>query len=669
MTDRSGPSGFDGHHPPSAELISDCVHCGFCLPTCPTYLLWGEEMDSPRGPDPPDEAGARGRRRSTPTMIGSLRQLPRLHVVRDRVPVRGAVRRADRGDPRRRSSATSSARRRTRRCGALIFSLFPYPRRLALLRGPLRAYQRSGLGRLVRRSGLLDRLPPTLGAMEGLLPELARDRAGARRSLRRSGDRRARVGMLLGCVQREFFPGVNAATARVLAAEGCDVVAPPGQQCCGALSLHVGREDGGAGARQAADRDVRVAGGRRDRGQRRRLRLVDEGLRAAARRRPGVGARGPPRSPRSAVDVSELLAELGPVATRHPLPVVAAYHDACHLAHAQGVRAQPRELLAGDPGAGGARDRRRRTSAAARPASTTCSSPSRPASSATARRPNVVATGADCSITANPGCLMQVRQRAAPCTARSIALAHTVEVLDASIRGLGPAPSASGDPRTVTGARTPVGHHKLGRRVSVGALVSGVVTTAIWRQRDRRRGLTKSFGDVHALGRHRPRGPARHRARRARPERRGQDHRGQDPDDADPAGLRDERWSTGGRGHRPGRGPAVDRAGRPVGRDHRRAQRSGEPRDHRPALPPQQARVEGAGDRAARALRPHRRGRPPRQDLLRRHDAPPRPGRQSWSRGRRCCFSTSRRPGSTRGRATTCGRSSATSSPPARRCC
>src|SRR5215217_942501 len=124
---------------------------------------------------------------------------------------------------------------------AAIFALFPYKRRLRALRGPLRAYQASGLPKVVRTSGLLDRLAPRLAAMEGLAPVLEK-REKLPERVPAVGQRRAVVGMLTGCVQGEFFPGVNAATARVLAAEGCDVVIPRKQGCCGALSVHNGRE-------------------------------------------------------------------------------------------------------------------------------------------------------------------------------------------------------------------------------------------------------------------------------------------------------------------------------------------------------------------------------------------------------------------------------------------
>ena len=232
---------FDEHHPPDAALIGDCVHCGFCLPTCPTYVLWGEEMDSPRGRIYLMKAGPRGR--ADDRLDGrALRRLPGLHGLRDRVPVRRAVRQADRGRPGPRSSAATTRRAATGRCAGLIFALFPHPRRLRLLRGPLRAYQRTGLDRraAAHRAARAD------GAAAGRdgepRPAARPARAAAASASPRPASAARSVGMLTGCVQGAFFPGVNAATARVLAAEGCDVVVPPRQGCCGALSVHNGRE-------------------------------------------------------------------------------------------------------------------------------------------------------------------------------------------------------------------------------------------------------------------------------------------------------------------------------------------------------------------------------------------------------------------------------------------
>jgi glycolate oxidase iron-sulfur subunit len=418
------------------ELISDCVHCGFCLPSCPTYQLWGEEMDSPRGriylmkqllEGEPLDATVVGHFDNCLGCMSCLTSCPSgvkydALIETTRAQIEHEV---------ERPKADKALR-------SLIFSLFPYPRRLAAMRSPLRAYQRSGLARLVRRSALTDRLPAALGAMEELLPQLG-PMMRVPPITPAIGEQRARVGMLLGCVQREFFPGVNVATARVLAAEGCEVIAPAGQACCGALSLHAGREDE---ALRRAKRLIAVF----------ESQAVDAivinaaGCGSAMKDYGRLLADDPAWAPRAAAfsakcrDVSEMLTELGPVAPRHPVPAVAAYHDACHLGHAQGIRSQPRELLAGIPGL---------EVREIADADICCGSAGiynlvkpEPARQLGDRKAaNVLATGAELLITANPGCLMQV-DSALRRRGESIALAHTVEVLDASIRGV-PLPATS----------------------------------------------------------------------------------------------------------------------------------------------------------------------------------------------------------------------------------
>jgi glycolate oxidase iron-sulfur subunit len=308
-----------------------------------------------------------------------------------------------------------------------IFAVFPYPRRLRALRWPLRAYQASR----INMAPLLKRISPTLAAMERLAPP----RAKAVRLPERvtaQGERRAVVGMLTGCVQREFFPGVNAATARVLAMEGCDVVIPKAQGCCGALSLHSGRsEEATSFAKTTIETFAAVD----------TVVVNAAGCGSAMKDYADVLADEPEWAERAAAltaktrDLSEFLAELGPRATRHPLEMTVAYHDACHLAHAQGIRAQPRELLGGIPGL--------EVREIADP-EICCGSagvynllqPEAADELGDRKAKNVSATNADLLVAANPGCSLQIatalRRRG-----QEIAVAHTAEVLDASIRGTG----------------------------------------------------------------------------------------------------------------------------------------------------------------------------------------------------------------------------------------
>lgn len=441
---------FDTHRPPPPELIDDCVHCGFCLTTCPTYLLWGEEMDSPRGRIYLMKQGLEGEP-LTGTMVEHFdRCLGCMACVTscpsgvqyDRL-IEATRAQVERRHPRRRGE---------RALREAIFALFPYPARLRALRGPLRLYQRSGLADLVRRSGVLRRLSPSLASMESLAPPLDRLR-GVPEYVPARGARRAVVGMLTGCVQSVFFSEVNRATARVLASEGCDVIVPPDQGCCGALSLHAGREGEAEGfarrtietfERAGVDAVVVNAAGCGSAMKEYRF-LFHQPSNGTA----GNGGRdsaGPWSSRAAAMsakvrDLSEFLADLGPVAPRHPLPLRVAYHDACHLSHAQGIREQPRALLRAIP----------ELDLRELPEPEICCGsagvynllqPDAARDLGDRKAANLATTEPDLLVTANPGCSMQIAQAAARRGA-PVPVAHVAEVLDASLRGL-PASALAG---------------------------------------------------------------------------------------------------------------------------------------------------------------------------------------------------------------------------------
>jgi len=425
---------FDDQRPPSAALVADCVHCGFCLPSCPTYVLWGEEMDSPRGRIDLVRQGLEGEPMSDSMVehwdacLGCMACMTACPsgVQYDRI-IETTRAQVERRHPRTRSD---------RALRAAIFALFPHPDRLRLLRGPLRAYQWTGLDRLVRRTGLLPRVAPRLAAMEALTPTIAaRPTVPVRTPA--VGPRRAVVGLLTGCIQREFTPEVNAATVRVLAAEGCDVIAPARQGCCGALSAHNGRDDAQDYARAVIDTFdaagvdtvvVNAAGCGSTMKEYADL-LSDDADYSARAERFAAKVR----------DVSEVLVELGSTAPRHPLNVAVAYQDACHLAHAQGVRDQPRTLLREIPGL--------ELREIADP-ELCCGSAGiynilnpAPARELGARKAaSVVATGAAIVASANPGCLMQLQASLRP-GERRLTCVHTIELIDASIRGV-PAPGS-----------------------------------------------------------------------------------------------------------------------------------------------------------------------------------------------------------------------------------
>jgi glycolate oxidase iron-sulfur subunit len=423
-------SPFDAHHAPAAELIEQCVHCGFCLPTCPTYALWSNEMDSPRGRIYLMKMASEGATQMTPEFVQHMDTCLGCVACMTACPSGvdyGKLIEATRAQIERNYSRSFFERLHRR----MIFATFPHPARLQLLRWPLLAYQRSGLQTLVRKSGVLNVIPKGLRAMETLLPSLGPAETVAEHTPA-VGKQRLRAGLLLGCVQREFLSPVNAATVRVLAAEGCEVIAPRSQSCCGALLVHAGEE---AGALEYARKTIDVferakvevvitnAAGCGSNVKEYRHLLRDDAQYAERARQFSAKCR----------DVSEVLATLKPAATLHQLRLRVAFHDSCHLQHAQGIRAQPRSLLAQIPG----------LQVVEIPEGPICCGSAgiynlvqpeaaealgeRKARLVAELNPDVVATG-------NPGCLLQLQSSLAK-LGRNIPVVHTVQLLDASMRG------------------------------------------------------------------------------------------------------------------------------------------------------------------------------------------------------------------------------------------
>ena len=432
---RKGAS-FDEHHPPDPEIIADCVHCGFCLTTCPTYLLWGEEMDSPRGRIQLMKMVTEGEIGINQTFTTHIDQCLGCMACVTACPSGVQYNKlieATRPQIERHYHRSLS----DRLFRELLFSLFPHPRRLKMLVPLLWLYQKSGARRLLARPSVRRFIPQRLLGMEAVLPPVRLSSllykpptfARARKAKRR------RVGLLTGCIQRVFFNNVNAATIRVLLAEGCDVVVPPTQGCCGALSIHAGREEEGLNyARRLIDTFeawgvdtvvVNVAGCGSNLKELGHL-LRDDPEYAERARAFSASVR----------DISELLAELEPVAERHPIPLRVAYHDACHLAHAQGVRSQPRAVLNTIPGL---------ELVDIPEAEICCGSagtynllePEAGGKLGERKARNILSTQPDVIATGNPGCLLQI-QASMQRMGTTIPALHPVELIDASIRGVMP---------------------------------------------------------------------------------------------------------------------------------------------------------------------------------------------------------------------------------------
>ncbi len=340
---------FDEIDPPQTDLLLDCVHCGLCLPTCPSYLILGTESDSPRGRIYLIRQAREGRLALTDSFVRHLDLCLACRACETACPsgVRfGPLIETARGQIARRYSRPLSERL----LRFVLFSLFPSPERLSPLLFPLRLLNRLGILSLIRRSGLLHLLPSRLAQMVRLLPPLPPTSAlhPLPEVVAARGKGRARVGLIAGCVQRLFLPRVNEATVAVLAENGCEVVIPREQSCCGALHVHGGeREAARAYARRNIDAFERA------------------GVEAVLTNAAGCGAalkeygellqEDPVYAHRAELfsrkvqDVSQFLAVLTLTGTLHPLRRTVTYHDPCHLLHGQKVKAEPRALLQAIP--------------------------------------------------------------------------------------------------------------------------------------------------------------------------------------------------------------------------------------------------------------------------------------------------------------------------------
>jgi glycolate oxidase iron-sulfur subunit len=415
-----------------SDLLADCVHCGFCLPACPTYRSWHDEPDSPRGRIDLIAGIHNGTLEFDETVVGHLDACLGCMGCMTACPsgvqydllIEGA--RAQIEQKYERPADDAAFRE-------LIFALFPYPGRLRVLAPALYAFNALGLRKLANRLGLFSLLPPRLRQLAELAPPLtlARLQAKLPAFTPARGPKRGRVAVIAGCVQRVFFPNVNAATVRVLSAEGFDVVVPPGQGCCGALSLHAGRDVEARAFAAALIHDfsgenavdailINAAGCGSTLKQYGELFADDPQLAAAAE-----------RFAQKVKDVNEFLAGVEPVAKRRFAPIKVAYHDACHLAHAQRIRAEPRALLRSIPG----------LQLLEVPDGDQCCGsagiynlvePESAHEIGERKVDNVLSLEADLLASANPGCTLQIQSILAK-RGLSLPAAHPIEILDATL--------------------------------------------------------------------------------------------------------------------------------------------------------------------------------------------------------------------------------------------
>ena len=428
---------FDSKNPPNPQLIDACVHCGFCLSTCPSYRVIGKETDSPRGRIYLMDGINEGEIPLSPAIaqhfdscLGCLAcvTICPSGVQYDQL-IEATRAQMERNHPR---SLPEKLLRQ------FIFSTFPYPKRLRVLLAPLLIYQKLGLQRLLRSTGWLEKiLPKQIAAMESVLPELSPQsfQDTFPEVIPANGTQRYRVGMLLGCVQRIFLPEVNNATVRVLTANGCEVVVPKLQGCCGALSHHQGQE---AQTLELARQTIDV--------------FADLNLDAILVNASGCGhtlkeyghilkddqnyAQKAKEFSLKVKDVQEFLDNVGLTAKLSPLqdkPLAIAYQDACHMLHGQKISLEPRRLLRQIPNV----QLRESVDAALCCGSAGIYNILQPEVGhelGEQKVENLTDTGAQVIASANVGCITQIRKHL-KLQNKDVLLMHPMELLDYSIRG------------------------------------------------------------------------------------------------------------------------------------------------------------------------------------------------------------------------------------------
>ncbi len=434
-TGQIAKSAFDQIDPPDTELSLDCVHCGFCLPTCPTYLVLGNEMDSPRGRIWLIRSASEGKSGITDNFVKHMNLCLLCRACETACPSGvkfGFLMEAARGQVDRLYQYSPA----DRRFRDFILHSFTDLGRLRTMTSLLRFYQRSGLQKLVRASGILG-LFGRLGQMETLLPAIPdqRLRTDLPEIVPAKGERRGRAGLLTGCVQRFFFAQVNRATARVLSENGYEVVIPRDQECCGSLLVHEGERDQ---AKRMARKTIDI--------------FERAGVDVIVVNAAGCGSvmkeywellhTDPVYAERADAfskkvrDISQLLAQVPLNGHLQALKRTVTYHDACHLAHGQKVRQEPRTILKAIPGL---------QFVELKESDFCCGSagiynllyPDLARQFLDRKIERIKESGAEVVVSGNPGCSLQIekglRERGL-----SIRVLHPVELLDWSYRGMEP---------------------------------------------------------------------------------------------------------------------------------------------------------------------------------------------------------------------------------------
>jgi glycolate oxidase iron-sulfur subunit len=420
-------SGFSAIDKPEYEDYSRCVHCGLCANNCPTYRLWGQEADSPRGRIRQMALVDQGRLEIGDSFVTHIDRCLNCRNCESVCPSGveyGKIlelTRAQIEQKYKRPLASRIAR------DFVYRKLLPYPRRIAAVATALKFYQRSGLAAVARGTGVLRLL--SLQSQEKLLPRIDSDFffSDLGKTFPAVGPRRARVAFFAGCVAQVTFSDLNRATIRVLQANGCEVVVPAAQTCCGALAAHAGVRDV---ARELAQRNFAAF----DAGEFDAIINNASGCGSMLKEYPLLFPADPDQQARAAKfsakvrDINEFLAGLGLVAPLKPIPARVTYQDSCHLVHGQKISEAPRQLIRSIPG----------IEFVEMPLAQQCCGSAgvyNVTENETSlelldlKMENVKQTHAQIIVTANPGCILQLRAGAAIHKTGQEVL-HVVELLD-----------------------------------------------------------------------------------------------------------------------------------------------------------------------------------------------------------------------------------------------
>ncbi len=411
------------------ELVLDCVHCGLCTASCPTYVETGNEADSPRGRIYLMRGVVDGTLELDSTVKGHLDLCLNCRACETACPsgvqygklIEPLRLHMDQSEPRRALNNLSWVQK------FMMMKIFPSRSRTKLALLPAKIAQRTGLDWLAEKSGLVRLLPKSLQRMKAMLPPLKNHYGSLPEFLPAEGPRRARVGLFLGCVADAMYPHTQLNTARVLQKNGCDVYIPRAQVCCGALHYHSAMEPE---ARALATTNIGV---------------FPTDLDAIVTNAAGCGAmlkdyahlmHGDAAATAfnaKVKDISEFLDDLGLVPPTHPLPITATYHDACHLRHAQQIFKQPRHILEAIPGMTLIPLAESELCCGAA-GSYNLTQPEMAAKLGDRKAGNIAATGAQACFIGNVGCLMQIAKHLKAANP-GIWCAHPVDALWASYSG------------------------------------------------------------------------------------------------------------------------------------------------------------------------------------------------------------------------------------------